>query len=49
MCPCADNVWGLKPVAEAKALQLILDCGLWIVDWIGLFGAGSIVNLQSTI
>jgi hypothetical protein len=19
MCPCADNVWGLKPIAEAEA------------------------------
>ena len=22
MCPCADNVWGLKSAAEAKALEL---------------------------
>ena len=21
MCPCADNVWGLKPIAEAEALR----------------------------
>jgi hypothetical protein len=32
MCPCADNVWGLKPVAEAKALLKFLwaASGFWI-------------------
>ena len=28
MCPCADNVWGLKPAAEAEA-------SLFREGWVG--------------
>jgi hypothetical protein len=27
MCPCADNVWGLKPTAEAEACTFCTRVG----------------------